>query len=166
MDMTVKEVIKFICELDDEDIIAMYKDYSEKSKKNTIDIVSGKNIEEDRKTSDESVNKSKLLLKFVNKILKNIGKSSIESLDEFKNIDRNDIIKDENKKALDDMEKELFAHFNKQRCGYYRKTDGIVINCLRGMCKETGFTCTIKKKSICKNTILKTHSFYSIEKCK
>ncbi|ARF12661.1 leucine-rich repeat protein, partial [Klosneuvirus KNV1] len=66
------------------------------------------------------------------------GKPTIIDLCDFKDIDREDIIKDVNKTALDDMAEELFSHFNKKKSGYYRKTDAIVLNCLRGIMKEIG----------------------------
>ncbi len=34
------------------------------------------------------------------------------------------------------MEVELYKHFDKMKCGYYRKTNNYVINFLRGMVKE------------------------------
>ncbi|QKF94781.1 hypothetical protein QKU48_gp1323 [Fadolivirus algeromassiliense] len=84
-------------------------------------------------------NKYKIALKLVNLILVNIGKEEVDDLTKFKDIDREDIIKDVNKKSLQDMESELFPLFNKKKVGYYRKTDGLVLNCLRGMMKDIGF---------------------------
>ena len=43
------------------------------------------------------------------------------------------------------MEKKLFKLFDKKKCGYYSKTDNIVLNCLRGMCKEMGLN-LVKKQ--------------------
>lgn len=88
---------------------------------------------------DKTSEKYQLLLKFVNKILCNINKDEIDDLTKFTNIDREDIIKDINKTVLDDMADELFQHFNKKKVGYYRKTDAIVLNCLRGLVKEIGY---------------------------
>ena len=118
--------------------------------------------EKPKKQIDKTTDKYKLALKLINKILLNIGVSEIDCLTKFQNIDREYIIKVENKIILDDMADKLFEHFDKKKCGYYRKTDYIVLNCLRGMMKELGLEMYIDKKTICKNTILKTHSFYSI----
>ena len=117
------------------------------------------------KVSKDS-DKYKVLLKLINKILSNIGKDEIDDLTDFKDIDREDIIKDVNKTSLEDMEKELFAHFDKKKCGYYRKTDSIVLNCLRGMIKEINYSMTKKQKDksefIGDKSFRRTHIFYTI----
>ncbi|ARF11542.1 hypothetical protein Klosneuvirus_1_399 [Klosneuvirus KNV1] len=111
--------------------------------------------------------KYKLALKFVNVILKNIGKEEIDDLIKFKDIDREDIIKDVNKTSLDEMAKELFNHFDKKKCGYYRKTEAIVLNCMRGMMKEVGYEMTYEQRDINGKidgkTFRKTCMFYSIK---
>ena len=56
------------------------------------------------------------------------------------------VIKDDNKKKLVSLEKELFKYFNKDKVGYYRKTDSLVLNCLRGMCKELEVNFIMVKK--------------------
>lgn len=109
---------------------------------------------------DKTTIKYKLLLEYVNNILKNMGKEAIDDLTEFKEIDRLDIIKEKNKEMLDEMAPTLFKHFRKQN--YYRKTKSIVLNCMRGMCKEVGVQLINRKQNIVRNTILKTHFFYTI----
>ena len=112
--------------------------------------------------------KYKLALKFVNVILKNIGKEEVDDLTKFKDIDREDIIKDVNKTSLDEMAKELFNHFDKKKCGYYRKTEAIVLNCMRGMMKEVGYEMVNVKKekseTINNKSYKRTHLLYSIKK--
>lgn len=120
------------------------------------------NLKED-KTSE----KYQLALRFVNKILVNIGKSEVDELTKFINIDREDIIKEVNKITLDDMADELFEKFNKKKVGYYRKTDSIVLNCLRGLMKEIGYELTNIHKDITTTfdgkNYRKTHLLYSIK---
>ena len=99
-------------------------------------------------TIDINSDKYKIALKFVNAILVNIGKSEIDELIKFNNIIREDIIKDINKETLNAMESDIFALFDKKKCNYYRKTDAIVLNCLRGMMKELGYKLFKKKKEI------------------
>ena len=36
-------------------------------------------------------------------------------------------------------DEKLYKHFDKMKCGYYRKTDNYVINFFRGMLKEMGY---------------------------
>ena len=59
---------------------------------------------------DMNSDKYKITLKFVNKLLENIGYKKINDLTEFKNINRDDIIKNKNKKSLDAMEKEFLKY--------------------------------------------------------
>ena len=111
--------------------------------------------------------KYKVALKLVNKILVNIGKEEIDDLVKFVEIDREDIIKEVNKEVLVGMEKELFPLFNKNKCNYYRKTDALILNCLRGVIKQTGLTLTNTKKDITTTingqNYRKTHMIYSIK---
>ena len=44
-----------------------------------------------------------------------------------------------NKILINEMETELYKHFSKMNCGYYRKTDNYVINFFRSMLKEIGY---------------------------
>lgn len=122
---------------------------------------SGKN-----KISRDS-DKYKVILKLINKILTNIDKKEIDDLTKFMNIDREDIIKDINKQSLIDMESELFPLFNKKDSGYYRITgNGFVLNCLRGLLKETGYELLYAQKErseiINGRSFRRKHFFYSI----
>ena len=116
---------------------------------------------------EKDSDKYKVALKLINKILKNMGKEEVDDITKFNDIDREDIIKEVNKKALDAMNNELFKYFNKKDCGYYRKTDAIVLNCLRGMMKEAGYELVKKQKGVCKEIDGKkyerTHMIYSIK---
>ena len=124
------------------------------SKKDTIKVT---------KEIDKTTDQYKMALKLVNAILKNLNKDQIDDLTDFKDIDREDIIKDDNKKLLKEMEGELFPLFNKVKCGYYRKSDNSVLNCLRGMCREIGLKMTYWERNIQKNSQVKTHTYYSIK---
>ena len=112
--------------------------------------------------------KYKVALKFVNKILVNLEKDEIDDLTDFKDIDREDIIKDVNKKALDDMEKEILKHFEKKECSWYRRneTSHYILTFLRKVCSILGFSFSYYKKDITENingkNYRKTHVYYSI----
>jgi hypothetical protein len=112
---------------------------------------------------DTTTEKYKVLLKFINKILANLKCNLIKNLREFKNIDRLEIIKKENVESFTLMATDLYLHFNKDTCGYYKKdSPNIVILAVRGMCKELGLLFSSEKKNIQVNTIQKTHMMYSI----
>lgn len=116
---------------------------------------------------DKNSDKYKILLKLINKILTNIEKDEIDDLQKFINIDRDDIIKDVNIATLKSMENELFNHYSKYKCGYYKKSTAFVLNCLRGMVKELGYQLTYIRKDIGQNvngkSLRRTHTLYSIK---
>ena len=97
----------------------------------------------------------------------NLKKDEIDDLTKFVNIDREDIIKEENKKVLIEMEKDLFQHFNKKNCGYYSKSDNRILVCIRGMTKDMGFSFKPVKKDVSETingkSLKRTHYFYSIK---
>lgn len=121
----------------------------------------------DNTVIDINSDKYKVLLKFVNNILANIGKSKINNLNEFIDIDREDIIKDVNIKMLKNMEDEIFKYYNKHKCGYYRKSDTYVLNCLRGMLKQMNIEISYKQREkseyINNVSFKRTHTLYSIK---
>lgn len=61
-----------------------------------------------KKIADKKDGKYIVLLKLLNNILTNLGKSNIANLTEFQNVDRDDLIKEENINSYNQMEKELF----------------------------------------------------------
>ena len=88
---------------------------------------------------DKANTKYILALDFLNHILTNNNKPNINDILDFKDITRQEILKQENLNKLNEMETELYKHFDKMKCGYYRKTDNYVINCFRGILKEIGY---------------------------
>jgi len=117
---------------------------------------------------DKDSDKYKVTLKFVNKILTNLEKQIIDDLTDFRDIDRVDMLKDVNKQTLKDMEAEIFQHYNKNSCGYYRKSESMIVNCLRHMVKALGLQLVRKQKDVSHViegvNFRKTHIFYSIQK--
>ena len=88
---------------------------------------------------DKNDPKYVIALQFLNHILTNNNKPIIQDILDFKDITRQEILKQENLNKLNEMEPELYKHFSKMNCGYYRKTDNYVINFFRGMLKEMGY---------------------------
>lgn len=111
--------------------------------------------------------KRELMLKLLNKILVNIGKEKIDDITEFIDIERDDIIKNKNIKSLNGMQDELFKVFNKKKSGFYRKSDNIVLNCLRGLSKELDYDfirkCKEKSKYINGKSYRRKYVYYSIK---
>ena len=88
---------------------------------------------------DKNDPKYVIALQFLNHIMTNNNKPQINDILDFKDISREEIIKQENLNALNNMESELYKHFSKIKCGYYRKSNNYVINFFRGMLKEMGY---------------------------
>ena len=116
---------------------------------------------------DKDHDKYKIALKLINSILVNLGKDEIDDLTKFVDIDREDIIKEVNKESLKAMEKEILAVYSKKGCGFYRDTDTLALNCLRGMMKEIGYTLTNVEKGISEpingKQYRRFHMIYSIK---
>lgn len=90
--------------------------------------------------------KELIALKYVNKLLINIGREKITNITDFSNINRDDIIKEDNKKICDEMIEEIFGPFNKGKCGYYRKnSEQYALTLLKGIVNEIGYV--LKKKN-------------------
>jgi hypothetical protein len=95
---------------------------------------------------DKSDPKYIIALRFINHILINNNKSEIFDILDFKDVTRDEIIKQENLDKLNELESELYKYFDKDKCGYYRKTDNYVINFFRQMLKELGYKAVVVKK--------------------
>lgn len=106
-------------------------------------------------------------LQFLNHILSNNNKPQIQDILDFKDITRQEILKQENLNKLNEMETEIYKHFDKVKCGFYRKTDNYVINFVRGMIKELGYSPVVVKKdnrvTIDNVNYRKTFLYYHIE---
>lgn len=147
-------------ELPEEYIKYLYNGKVKSKKKTDVTVKNDKKI-----NIDMSTDKYKVVLSFINKILENLKKDKIHDLRDFKNIDRDDIISDINKKTFDDMKDIIFEHFSKQRCGWYErsKIKNYILSIIRRMCKDIGLMFKYVKKDISNGNYHKSHLFYSIQ---
>lgn len=101
-------------------------------------------IHEDSDYEDKYV----VALKFVNKILENIGKEKIDKLEDFE-IDRDDLAKEANNQFVKEMNKEIFGPFDKNECKYYKRHQigTYCVTLLRRMMKCIGYEMDIKKRN-------------------
>lgn len=160
MNISKKDLIKNINDVMlDEETLKKLSDIVSRIKKN----IDKPNNKDKLNNVDTTAPKYKLTLKFLNKILENNNKELITNIFDFKNIDRLDIIKEENKKLLEDMSKDLFKEFDKKKVGYYRKTDNIVLNVLRGLIKDLGYELIRKQTGRTIKSMHRTHYLYSIQ---
>jgi hypothetical protein len=96
--------------------------------------------------TDKNDHKYVIALQFINHILTNNNKPQIQDILDFKNVTRQEILKQENLDKLNEMENDLYKHFDKMKCGFYRKSDNYVINFFRGMTKQLGYQPIVEKK--------------------
>ena len=93
------------------------------------------NIDEDENALTEE--KNEFILKYVNALLKNSGKEEIQDLTEFKNVNRLDIVSEENIQYVKTMMDEITNLFDKINWKYYQETaKSRPLNVLRGMIKD------------------------------
>jgi len=108
-----------------------------------------------------------ICLKFLNKILENSNKAQILDIFDFKEITRQEILLQQNLDYLLENEEEFYKHFNKVKCGFYRKSNNYVINFLRGAIKMLGYKPVLIKKdnrvTIDGINYRKTFIYYHIE---
>ena len=107
-----------------------------------ISIVHKDNKDNKENKDNKDSEKYKVALKLINVILVNSGKETIDDLTKFKDIDKEDIIKEVNKKGFEDMEDELFKNFDKGKCGWYRRkrVDTYILHFMRCMCVDLGLS--------------------------
>jgi hypothetical protein len=89
--------------------------------------------------------RKKILLVLLNKIMTNINLPKLNQLSDFKNIDRDLIIKDINTRTIDDMSKELSYLFSKPN---KKDTKKYPLNCLKTFAKQIGMNMSYKKRDI------------------
>ncbi len=117
----------------------------------------------------KNTDKYKVALKFINNILTNTEKEKINDLIEFKDIDRDHIINDDNKQNFNVMMPELFEYFDKVKCGWYRRntTKNYILTFLRYMCDDLDLQFTFEQKEIYElingKNYRKTHTYYTIK---
>lgn len=86
------------------------------------------------------VERNQIALKLLNKILLRMGKEPIDTVTKFMNIRKEELQKQENILAIEEMEKEIFQYYNKRRCRYYRRSQiqNYMMVFLKHMCEGIG----------------------------
>lgn len=119
-------------------------------------------------TQVEDTEKYKVLLKFVNKLLENMEKDTINKLEEFKDVSRIEFVDsyDKHVVTLNEMEDELFKYYDKNKCGFYQKTKLKVWNVVKGMCRslKTHKVISNKVEERTEDGFRRTVPFYNIIK--
>ena len=148
-------VYNYILKQIDEDLSS--SESSESSSEDSNDLIK-REIEElmkmdfipKRNKIDKANSKYRITLKFVNGILDNIGREHIDDLLDFKDVKREDIIGENNKKYLEDIASTIFTHYDKKLCRYYKRAEvkHYILTLLRYMCKDIGLKLVSRRKNL------------------
>lgn len=151
--------------LPDKYVDKLYESFKEEFKDKTKEQPSNDKLEKTINKINDSDTKYQVLLKFVNCILNNLNRPTIIKLTEFADIDRQDIIRNENNECLNKMEREIFKYFDKKKSGWYRRNivEHYILTFLRYACDDIGYDFTYIHKTRQKDSINKTHLFYTIK---
>lgn len=120
-------------------------------------------------TVDDAMEQIKciLVLKYVNGMLKNAGKPEIKKLEDFIDVDREDLTNSANIQLIGNMETELFKVFNKKECNFYypQFKKGTPLNVLRNLVKNTKtYNFFSKNTDIYEGRFRRAATLYSIKK--
>lgn len=95
------------------------------------------------------VKRREILLLILNKILENSNKPKIVDIKEF-NIDREYLIRECNKKLMEDNYELIFEHYEKDLSHYRRASaKNYIVILLKNMCKQIGLKLGYKKIDRC-----------------
>lgn len=120
--------------LSDEILDIIYDKYLS-MKDNIIDINSH-NIEEDVNHKIKKI----IILKILNSILEVSNLQKINRLEDFIDVDKDVIMKEDTKQILIDTDNDVSKYFNKSQIGYYRKTaPAYQLNIIRGLVNSVGY---------------------------
>lgn len=117
---------------------------------------------------DKTSDKYKLLLKLLNKIIKNSKKlkkhqrKKIKNISDFMGMERADLIQECNVEFFEEMEDELFEHYDKKTTRWYRRKGikNYILTFIRSACKEFGCELMAYKKSITLDNGKSTSTIY------
>ena len=95
--------------------------------------------------------KYQVLLKYLNRLLVNMGNNPIQDVRDFKNIKKNDLLTEENDKVFEDMKEEIYRYYGKYNLRYDQKNTikNYMLTLLKTMCGElflNFYSKTIRKK--------------------
>jgi len=114
--------------------------------------------------------KNIIVLDVLNSILQNVNKNKINSLEEFKDIKRSDIVKDINKNMIETKYDYIFTEFKKVSCQYYQKhkIKDYILTLIKEMCRDIGYVLKSHYKKDCVEIdgeiFTKNTNYYFIEK--
>lgn len=149
MELSTKEKYKKLGldNLSKNDVYKIYidKEYDKIYNNTSVRVKEPKN----KKRLDKDDNKYKVVLQYINKLLKEIGKDEIDDICMFKNIDRRELVNIDGNKIVDDSLKDILNKFTKDEIGYYQKNSvkHYIINLLKHLLERIGYTIKSCRKS-------------------
>jgi len=125
-----------------------------KVKKEPIKIKKGK--------TEVTEQKLELLLRFLNSLLSAMEKDNIKEITDFKNIGREELLKDDCQKVFNEYIVEIYSLFGKSKLGRKSKKNekGYIITVLKKMVSNVGYSIKSKHISHYKGSASKNYSLY------
>jgi len=102
-----------------------------------------------KKKLNKDTEKYKVVLRYINKMLKEMDKEEVDDICMFKNIDRRELVKIDGNKVVDDSLNDILGVFNKKDIDYYRrnKKKHYFFSLLKFIVKIIGYRFVNKEKS-------------------
>jgi hypothetical protein len=119
---------------DDNTIDNLFK-YAEN---NNLLVPTGIKASDIKKEVEEKTVAIDIVLDILNDLLQVMGKDKITNLEDFKNIRREELVKKECEKLIQNNESYIFTHFEKSKLGYYTRNSvkSYILTILKNMIKE------------------------------
>jgi hypothetical protein len=113
------------------------KEIHPKQKKNGIYVKKPKNSIK----IDKNDNKYKVTLEFLNALFKVINRKTINDITEFKDVKRDDLLKENCKKVLDEYLEKIIKQFGKTKIAYRNKNliDIYILTVIKSLASECGY---------------------------
>jgi hypothetical protein len=117
------------------------KDETKDEKKKTIQK---RTVGDPNATPEE---KKDLAIRFYNALLEKMGKGPIQELEEVQNIDREELIKEQNLEIIRIFENEIYDKLGRIRGRYYNRSmnDSHLLRLMRALCRENNYTLITQK---------------------
>ena len=123
-----------------------------------------KEMELPKRLVEEKDEKYQAMIKFMNRMMRGMGRPEIKKLEEFKDIDRMDILKIQDEMLESEEIYRIYKIFKRRTLGWYQRkqTDTYILTIMRKTCEQMGYKFKYRQQSKAKNCIEKIHSFYYI----
>ena len=115
-------------------------------------------------TEDKQDKKLELAIEFINELLKTANKQTIGSLDDFIDIDKDDLLSDNAKQVLNIWLPKLFGPFDKKEYAYAKRNQKFyIVTFIRYLAKEYSYELCAVTKKYQKGNSVHASRFYTLK---